>query len=123
MSRNQNKRSRAEHQRRASRRLLMVFMAVLFVGLFVQIFMVARLARQNKRIQALELEIRDLSATADNLSLSLSHYRSLDRVAAQAEKLGMDVPAEGQIRVVNVPEIVEDTSAQGVGSDAGEMNP
>lgn len=123
MSRNQNKRSRAEHQRRASRRLLMVFMAVLFVGLFVQIFMVARLARQNKRIQALELEIRDLSATADNLSLSLSHYRSLDRVAAQAEKLGMDVPAEGQIRVVNVPEIVEGTSAQGVGSDAGEMNP
>lgn len=112
MSRGQTKRSRAEQEQRASRTMMLVFVAVLFVGFFLQIFMVARLARQNKRMQAMELEIRDLSATADNLSLALSHYSSLDRVAAQAEKLGMEKPTEGQIRVVSVPEIVEGTPAQ-----------
>lgn len=119
MSMNDPRRARAQRQERAGRTLLAVFMAVLFVGLFVQIAMVARLARQNKEIQRVATEIRDLSATADNLELSLSHYQSPDRVAKQAERLGMEQPAEGQIRVVSVPEIIEDTSAQGAGTGAG----
>lgn len=116
----QTRRTREEQRRHASRVMMMAFMVVFFLGLFLQIAMVVRLAGQNKRIQAMELEIRDLSATADNLNLALGHYQSLDRVATQAQKLGMELPANDQIRVVHVPDIVEDTSAQGAGNGAGK---
>ena len=120
MNRIPTRRSKAEQQVYAGRVMMLVFAVVFFLGLFLQIAMAVRLAGQNKRIQAMELEIRDLSATADNLNLALSHYQSLDRVAKQAQKLGMELPANDQIRVVHVPEIVEDTSAQGAVNGAGK---
>ena len=120
MMRNTTKRSRDQQRQEVSRRLMLIFMAIFFIGLALQITMMARLARQNKQRQRLEAEIRDWSARADNLELALNQYKSLDRVAAQAEKLGMEKPTEGQIRVVSVPEIVEATSAQSAGDGAGE---
>ena len=120
MNRTQTRRTRAEQQFRANRVMMIAFMVVFFLGLFLQIAMAVRLAGQNKRIQAMELEIRDLSATADNLNLALSHYQSLDRVATQAQKLGMELPENDQIRVVHVPDIIEDTSAQGAVNGAGK---
>ena len=53
-----------------------------------------------------------LQNTVDNLNLSLNQYKSLDRVAMQAARLGMEQPGEGQIRVVSLPVTVQNTSTQ-----------
>jgi len=121
MNRNQTKRSFHNQQVKASRVLVIVFAAVLFVGLFVQIAMVARMMDQNKQVRAVETEIRELSARADNLNLALSQYSNLELVASQAAKLGMTTPTEGQIRVVNLPDAVEYTSAQSADGGVEEM--
>ena len=124
MSVKQTKRRRLERGRRDRRIMTVAFVAVLFVGLFVQIFMIARLAGQNKQMQALETEMKTLRADADNLNLALNQYRSTARVETQAKKLGMEKPEAEQLRVVSVPEIIEDTSAQSAGfAGAGEMIP
>lgn len=124
MSRKQTKRSRLEQGRRVRRIMTAAFVAVLFVGLFVQIFMITRLAGQNKEMQDLEYEMKTLRADANNLNLALNQYRSTERVEAQAKKLGMERPEAEQLRVVSVPEIIENTSAQSAGyAGTGEMIP
>ena len=112
MNRSQTRRSLRQKERRVNRILVIVFAAVLFVGLFSQVAMVARLSGQAKVTRAVEREIRDLSANADNLNLSLNQFRSLDRVAMRAQQLGMEQPAEGQIRVVSLPGALQNTSTQ-----------
>ena len=112
MNRSQTRRRRAGQNRRLSRVMVIAFAAVLFVGLFSQIAMVARLSGQVRASRTVEREIRDLSATVDNLNLSLNQYKSLDRVAMQAARLGMEQPGEGQIRVVSLPVTVQNTSTQ-----------
>ena len=112
MNRSQTRRRRGRQNRRVNRIMMLVFAAVLFIGLFSQVAMVARLSGQVRQSRVMEREIRDLSATVDNLNLSLNQYKSLDRVARQAEKLGMEQPSAGQIRVVSLPTILQDTSTQ-----------
>ena len=112
MIRSHAKRSRQEQRRRVNRMLIMAFVAVMVVGAFAQIAMIARVTGQNKQVRAIEREIRDLSANADNLNLSLNQFRSLDRVAMRAQQLGMEQPAEGQIRVVSLPGMLQNTSTQ-----------
>ena len=112
MNRSQKNRARAIRRRKQNRILMIVFAAVLFVGLFSQVAMIARLSEQAKASQRVEREIKELSANADNLNLSLNQFKSLDRVAALADALGMQQPAEGQIRVVSLPGIAGLTSAQ-----------
>jgi len=112
MNRNHAKRSRQEQVRRTNRTLIMVFVAVLLIGAFSQVAMIARITGQNKRVRAVETEIRNLSANADNLNLSLNQFRSLDRVAMRAQQLDMEQPAEGQIRVVSLPGMLQNTSTQ-----------
>ena len=112
MNRSQTKRSLRQKERRANRILVIVFAAVLFVGLFSQVAMVARLSGQAKVTRSVEREIRDLSANADNLNLSLNQFRNLDRVAMRARQLGMEQPSEGQIRVVSLPGMLQNTSTQ-----------
>ena len=112
MNRNHAKRSRQEQVRRTNRMLIMVFVAVLLIGAFSQVAMIARITGQNKRVRAVETEIRNLSANADNLNLSLNQFKNLERVAARAAKLGMDKPSGEQIRVVSLPGIVGNTSTQ-----------
>ena len=112
MNRSQTKRSLRQKERRANRILVIVFAAVLFVGLFSQVAMVARLSGQAKVTRSVEREIRDLSANADNLNLSLNQFRNLDRVAMRARQLGMEQPSEGQIRVVSLPGALQNTSTQ-----------
>lgn len=112
MNRSQRKRSRRQREQRLNRVLVLVFAGVLFVGLFSQVAMVARLSGQAKASRQVEREIRDLSANADNLNLSLNQYRSLDRITALAKGLGMEQPTEGQIRVVSLPGVIGNTSTQ-----------
>ena len=71
-------------------------------------------------VRAIEREIRDLSANADNLNLSLNQFRNLDRVAARAAKLGMGKPSGNQIRVVRLPAALDNTSTQSAGNTSAE---
>ena len=120
MNRSQTKRSLRQKERRANRILVIVFAAVLFVGLFSQVAMVARLSGQAKVTRSVEREIRDLSANADNLNLSLNQFRNLERVAARAAVLGMEEPTGDQIRVVRLPAALENTSTQSAGNTSAE---
>ena len=115
--------SRRERERRTNRMLVAVFALVLFIGVCGQIAMMARLSGQNKRVVETQKEIRALSASADNLNLSLNQYHNLERIAARARQLGMEQPTQTQIRVVNLPAAVENTSTQSAGNiGAEEMN-
>ena len=120
MNRNHAKRSRQEQVRRTNRTLIMVFVAVLLIGAFSQVAMIARITGQNKRVRAVETEIRNLSANADNLNLSLNQFRNLERVAARAAVLGMEEPTGEQIRVVRLPAALENTSTQSAGNTSAE---
>ena len=120
MIRSHAKRSRQEQRRRVNRMLIMAFVAVMVVGAFAQIAMIARVTGQNKQVRAIEREIRDLSANADNLNLSLNQFRNLDRVAARAKKLGMEEPSGDQIRVVRLPAALDNTSTQSAGNTSAE---
>ena len=120
MNRSRTKRSRQERIRRTNRTLIMVFVAVLVLGAFTQIAMIARVTGQNKQAQAVEREIRDLTASADNLNLSLNQFRNLERVAARAKKLGMEEPSGDQIRVVRLPAALDNTSTQSAGNTSAE---
>ena len=109
---NRTRARRRTRERRRSRVLLGIFVLVLVAGVIAQITMYARLAGQHKELLAVEKEIRSLSASADNLNLSLNQYHNLDRIAARAAQMGMDKPADTQIRVVNLPGVIENTSTQ-----------
>ena len=109
---NRTRARRRTRERRRSRVLLGMFVLVLVAGVIAQITMYARLAGQHKELLAVEKEIRSLSASADNLNLSLNQYHNLDRIAARAAQMGMDKPADTQIRVVNLPGVIENTSTQ-----------
>ena len=116
-------RSRRAREQRVSRLLMVVFAFVLFIGVVAQIAMMARLSGQNKRVVETQREVRSLSASADNLNLSLNQYHNLERIAARAQQLGMEQPDETQLRVVNLPALADSTTAQSAeNGGAGEMD-
>ena len=94
--------------------------AVLVAGLFLQITMLARISDQTKQAAALEREIVELSANAENLQLTISQHHNLETIAARAQQLGMERPDETQIRVVRVAYGNEDTSIHTVEAIDGE---
>ena len=94
--------------------------AVLLAGVLSQIAMMARLSAQNKQVVETQKEIRALSASADNINLSLNQYHNLERIAARAAQLGMEQPDETQLRVVNLPALIDSTSTQSADSSGAE---
>ena len=117
---NRTRESRRARDRRTSRILMAVFALVLFIGVFSQIAMMAKLSGQNKRVVETQKEIKALSASADNLNLGLNQYHNLDRIAARAQQLGMEQPDETQLRVVNLPTVIDSTSTQSADSSGAE---
>ena len=116
-----NAKQGGRRRRRLLGRVLFVFAAaVLFVGLFLQISMLARISDQTKQASSLEREIVELSASAENLQLTISQHHNLETIAARAQQLGMEQPDETQIRVVTVACGEEDTSIQTVEAIDGE---
>ena len=104
-----------------NRTLLILVGIVLFAGLFLQITMLSRISLQSKRASAVEWELEELSANAENLELSINQYHNLEVIAARAQQLGMEQPDETQIRVVSVAKInPEDTSTQTAEGFGGE---
>ncbi len=112
--------SRRTRERQNSRILMIAFALVLFIGVFAQIAMMAKLSGQNKQVVETRKEIKALSASADNLNLGLSQYHNLERIAARAQQLGMEQPDETQLRVVNLPTIIDSTSTQSADSSGTE---
>ena len=117
---NRMRESSRERERRTSRALMIAFALVLFIGVFAQIAMMAKLSGQNKQVVQTQKEIKALSASADNLNLGLSQYHNLNRIAARAQQLGMEQPDETQLRVVNLPTLVDDTSTQSADNSGAE---
>ena len=111
---------RRTRERNLSRLLMVVFALVLFIGVISQIAMMAQLSGQNKRLVETEKEIRALNASADNLNLSLNQYHNLERIAARAQQLGMEQPDETQLRVVNLPTVIDSTSTQSADRSGAE---
>lgn len=112
--------SRRTRERQTSRILMIAFALVLFIGVFAQIAMMAKLSGQNKQVVETRKEIKALSASADNLNLGLNQYHNLERIAARAQQLGMEQPDETQLRVVNLPTIIDSTSTQSADSSGTE---
>ena len=110
MSRMQS--ARRAREMKLSRALMAVFAVVLLVCVFSQIALMARRSGQNKQAVSIARELRSLTAQTDNLRLSLNQYHNLDRIAARAQQLGMEQPTETQIRVVNLPALIDGTSTQ-----------
>jgi len=117
---NRMRESSRERERRTSRALMIAFALVLFIGVFAQIAMMARLSGQNKQVVQTQKEIKALSASADNLNLGLSQYHNLNRIAARAQQLGMEQPDETQLRVVNLPTVIDSTSTQSADNSGAE---
>ena len=113
-------RSRRARDKGLNRLLMVVFALVLFLGVVSQIAMMARLSGQSKQVVETQREARSLSASADNLNLSISKYHDLERIAARAAQLGMERPGESQLRVVNLPGLAGNTSTQSADSTGAE---
>lgn len=111
---------RRTREKRLNRLLMAAFALVLFIGVVSQIAMMARLSGQNKQVVETEKEIKALSASADNLNLSLNQYHNLERIAARAQQLGMEQPDETQLRVVNLPGLIGSTSTQSADNSGAE---
>ena len=107
-------------ERRLSRALMIAFAVVLALGVCSQIAMMARLSGQNKRVVETQKEIKALNASAENLNLSLNQYHNLDRIALRAQQLGMEQPDETQLRVVNLPTLIDSTSTQSADNSGAE---
>lgn len=115
----QSERARREAAR--SRVLLTIAAVILFAGLFLQITMLSRISAKNKVSAAMEREIAELSASADNLELSINQHHNLEQIAYRAVAMGMARPSETQIRVVSVARSDdENTSVQTAERIGGE---
>ncbi len=117
---NRTRVSRRMREKRLNRALMVAFALVLFIGVFTQIALMVRLSGQNKLVVQTQKEIKALNASADNLNLSLNQYHNLERIAARAQQLGMEQPDETQLRVVNLPGLVEGTSTQSADNSGAE---
>ena len=108
----------------ASRMLVLLLVCVLFSGLLMQIGWLSSISRQSKEIDGLAREIAEMNATADNLRVTLSQYHNLDVIQTKATELGMTLPDNTQIRVINLPAgMGQETSAQAVGLTGGNEKP
>lgn len=117
---NRRRVARRTREKRLNRLLMVAFALVLFIGVFSQIAMMAKLSGQNKKVVETRKEIKALSASADNLNLGLNQYHNLDRIAARAQQLGMEQPDGTQLRVVNLPALIDSTSTQSADSSGAQ---
>lgn len=96
------RRSRAE-QSRVNRWMLYLTVAVLVLGLVMQVGRLAQIASSAKRISTLNAEIKDIEGQRETLEVMLSMQQNLARIRNEAiNKCEMTYPTEDQIRVVSL---------------------
>ena len=87
-----------------SRALMFATIALVAVGLFIQISRTAAISAQSKEISQLRSAIQELTVEQQYLQITLSTRQNIDRVRDEAMgRLGMNYPVEGQVRVVTLP--------------------
>lgn len=119
---NRTRTSGRMREKKLNRWLMIAFAVVLFAGVVAQIAMMAQLSIQSKQAYEAEREAVDLTNRIDNLKLSLSQFHNRDRITARARQLGMQLPDETQLRVLNLTGLSYGTTAQSVeNTGAGEM--
>lgn len=91
-----------------------VLVAVIFVGMFAQVFSLAQLMGQNKQIADANRTLKQLRAEKQNLEVALNQHKNLRNVEARAEDLGMVPLTADAIRRVPVMMAAQnsDTNAQ-----------
>lgn len=110
-------------QQQLTRVLLIAAVALLFLGLFGQITLRARISSQAKQLASVQAEIRTLDAHAQNLDLNINQRHNLAEIGTRAVQLGMLQADETQLRVVNLPAMSEYHSTQTVdNSGAGRIS-
>ena len=109
-------------EQKLNRRLMIAFAVVVLLGVIAQITMMAQLSTQSKQTYALRSESKELTSRIQNLNRSLDQFHNRERITARALKLGMQLPDETQLRVVNLPGLSYSTTAQSAeNTGAGEM--
>ena len=109
-------------ERKLNRRLMIAFAVVVLLGVVAQITMMVQLSNQSKQTYALRSESKELASRIQNLTRSLDQFHNQERITARARKLGMKLPDETQLRVVNLPGLSYSTTAQSAENiGAGEM--
>ena len=117
---NRTQTPRRAREKKLNRALMAVFAVVLFIGVFLQIAMMARLSAQNKQVVEARNDTHMLAVRADNMNLALNQYHNLERIAVRARQLGMEQPDETQLRVVNLPTLIDSTSTQSADNTGAE---
>ena len=96
------RRSRVEKSQ-VTRWMMYLTVAVLVVGLVVQVGRLAQIATSAKRISTLNAEIKDIRGQKETLEVMLSMQQNLTRIRNVAiNKCEMTYPTEDQIRVVSL---------------------
>ena len=109
-------------EQKLNRGLMIAFAVVVLLGVIAQITMMAQLSTQSKQTYALRSESKELTSRIQNLNRSLEQFHNRDRIRAKAKSLGMQLPDETQLRVVNLSGLSYSTTAQSAeNTGAGEM--
>lgn len=105
---------RNERGRRRLQWPVMVLVTVIFVGMFAQLFVLARMTSQQKQIAAIVKNNFDLTSRRDNLQVTLNQRSNIDSLTERATELGMFYPGSDSVRVVHVSvaSAQSDTNAQ-----------
>jgi len=110
-------------EQKLNRRLMIAFAAVVLIGVIIQITMMAKLSVQSKQTYAARTEARELESRIDNLNHSLEQFHNHDRITARAQALGMQLPDDTQLRMVNLSGLSYGTTAQSAeNTGAGELD-
>ena len=110
-------------EQKQNRRLMIVFAAVVLIGVIIQITMMAKLSVQSKQTYAARTEARELESRIDNLNHSLEQFHNHDRITARAQALGMQLPDDTQLRMVNLSGLSYGTTAQSAeNTGAGDLD-
>lgn len=106
--------ARPERNRKARRLACGVLIAVIFVGMFAQVFSLAQLMGQQKRIASVAKQVRELKSQKENMEVALNQYKRIDVLTERAAELGMVQPDAASVRTVSVTIASEesDTNAQ-----------
>ncbi len=119
MDRMRARQGRIQREQKLTRSLLVAAAVLLFAGLFAQIAVRAQISGQAKELAAIQARMHAMSADADNLTLCINQHHDLESIGRRAIEMGMQMPGDDQLRVLNLP-LAGDTSTQTVANTDGE---
>lgn len=95
------RRSGKRREQALSRTLMYVTVGLLALCLILQVNRFSQIAAQTKKISSLVSEIKQLGSDRENMEVWLTTRVDLQKIKSTAVgKMGMDYPAQGQVRVV-----------------------